>query len=113
MDGKLTAEELRRELQDVYDGDHPQASAARERITQAYATLEAELAASVKTTHAYYKSYELTLAERVKAEADKQIAVEALGEIHEFCGCDEPGNPQKCIGEPIEAFQALSRIEEP
>jgi hypothetical protein len=43
MPEKMSAEEMARELKDVYDGDHPQASAARERITQAFAALEFQL----------------------------------------------------------------------
>lgn len=41
-----------------------------------YPALQAELAASVKTTHAYYKSYELTLAERDKARVENERLID-------------------------------------
>jgi hypothetical protein len=120
MDGKLTPEALRRELQDVYDGDHPQASAARERITQAYAALEAELVVDEHLleerarliavipecdVHGACVPHAIEWVENaIKAEADKQIAVEALEEIASF----QFSLP---VASDI-ARQALTRIEE-
>ena len=46
MNDKLSAAKLLRELQDVYDGDTPQATNAKARICSSHAALESDLATS-------------------------------------------------------------------
>ena len=38
-------------------------------------------------------------------------ALPILREAHKACGCDRPGNPSACIGEPLWAFALLSPNE--
>jgi hypothetical protein len=114
MDGKLTPEELV-EYRGWFGNRDPDIPAGEEcvcskcrgiRLLAHIAALDAELAAEVNARHALEDTME-QFAERVsKAEADKQIVVEALNTINRL--------PESTMGYLMAetARQALSRIEE-
>jgi predicted ATP-grasp superfamily ATP-dependent carboligase len=67
---------------------------------------------SAATTEA--RGYTVAYVEALHVDRDKLLTEnerlrEALREIHEFhCGCDSPGNPAKCVCEPVAEFKVLT-----